>query len=45
MNKKTLKSEEGKKKGGKIVTIIAIICAVDLVATLIYYYASGNFNF
>ncbi|UAK17621.1 hypothetical protein [Sporolactobacillus terrae] len=45
MNKKTIKSEEAKKKGGKIVPIIAIICAVDVVATLIYYYASGSFNF
>ncbi|WP_283163237.1 hypothetical protein [Sporolactobacillus mangiferae] len=44
MNSK-LKANDGKGRRSKIVTIIAVVCAVDILATLIYYYVSGTFKF
>lgn len=45
MENKDIKAGKGKQKKNKIVTIIAIVCAIDVVVTLIYYYASGAFKF
>ncbi|MDF2910543.1 MAG: hypothetical protein K0Q56_1424 [Sporolactobacillus laevolacticus] len=45
MENKDIKANEGKKKRSKVVTVIAVVCAIDVIATLIYYYASGAFKF
>ncbi|MCO7126906.1 hypothetical protein NIE88_14135 [Sporolactobacillus shoreicorticis] len=45
MDKKEAKPNAEKAKRSKIVTIIAVVCAIDVIATLIYYYASGAFKF
>ncbi|MET1247758.1 MULTISPECIES: hypothetical protein [Sporolactobacillus] len=45
MENKDIKAGKGKQKKSKVVTIIAVVCAIDVVATLIYYYASGAFKF
>lgn len=42
---KKIKREEGKKRKVNIVLIIAVICVIDVIATLIYYYSSGAFHF
>ncbi|MFC6387251.1 hypothetical protein ACFP7A_11605 [Sporolactobacillus kofuensis] len=44
MAKKELSSEE-KRKRVRLMLIIGVICAIDVIATLIYYYTSGAFKF